>query len=134
MYCVETLPRHMVPTLWRTVAELPRTASGKLDRGRLVGILEEQDGRQDQDSLHQMGEGASLRATLAALLARHVGVDSIEHRANFFDLGANSMSLTLFRKDIERYLKIDVPLVDLFDYGSIDALASHLSSRVEMQP
>ena len=35
-HLVSTLPRHLVPERIRLVAELPRTASGKTDRNRLL--------------------------------------------------------------------------------------------------
>jgi hypothetical protein len=50
-------------------------------------------------------------------------------RHNFFDLGGHSLLLVRLHARIQEELGAELPLVDLFNYPNIEALARHLDSR-----
>ena len=55
-----------------------------------------------------------------------VGLDD-----NFFDLGGDSLLLIAVHSNLEKELQIEIPVMDLFEFTTIRALAAHLS---KLQP
>jgi acyl carrier protein len=45
---------------------------------------------------------------------------------NFFDLGGDSLKLLRVHAELEKYLGNELNVVDLFQYSTVEALASHL--------
>jgi acyl carrier protein len=46
---------------------------------------------------------------------------------NFFDLGAHSLTIAEVQSRLQEALRREVPLLDLFQFTTVAALASHLS-------
>jgi amino acid adenylation domain-containing protein len=130
----ESLPGHMVPAALTGVAALPRTASGKVDRD----ALPEPAGQAGGSAGAAAGGPASrfvppvtaLERTLAAIWQELLGRDRVGSDDNFFDLGGHSLLLVRMQARVQQALGSEVPLVDLFNYPSIGALAAHLSAGV----
>ncbi len=82
-YLLERLPRHMVPTLWSTLAALPLTANGKVDHRALPS-----------PDAPTAGDGAPRNAVeerLAAVWAEVLGLPRVGVHDNFFRLGGDSI-------------------------------------------
>jgi amino acid adenylation domain-containing protein len=129
VHCATRLPRFMVPSCWQFLISLPRTENGKMDKKQLVASLESLE-EPETPTGHSPVADTSLCGALASLFAARIGVSSVNTASNFFDLGANSLSLTLFRQDLRDQLGIEVELVDLFDFSSIDELSTHIHARL----
>jgi amino acid adenylation domain-containing protein/non-ribosomal peptide synthase protein (TIGR01720 family) len=82
------LPDHAVPARFVPVAAVPRTSSGKLDRGALP----------DPGAFDDSAEAAHVaprnhrEATLARIWAEVLGVDRVGVTSNFFELGGDSLT------------------------------------------
>ena len=68
-----------------------------------------------------------LEGIIAELWQDALGVDVVGLQVNFFDLGANSLSVAEVATSLRQRLKRDIPLTDFFAYPTIAALAAHLS-------
>jgi hypothetical protein len=83
-YLRSRLPGYMVPGTYVWLGEIPLTTHGKMDRDRLpapemAGEVEYVEPRN------------GLEAKLAEMWGELLGVEEISVRANFFDLGGNSL-------------------------------------------
>jgi amino acid adenylation domain-containing protein len=128
----ESLPGHMVPAALIGVAALPRTASGKVDREALPepdGQAGGLDGAAPGGPASRfMPPATALERTLAAIWQELLGRDRVGSDDNFFDLGGHSLLLVRMQARVQQALGREVPLVDLFNYPSVGALAAHLSA------
>jgi len=72
----------------------------------------------------QADEG--LTQQICALLSQITGGNEVSPTRNFFEAGATSLHLIRLRQQLQQKLKIDFPLVTLFDAATPQALAARL--------
>jgi len=122
-----SLPDHLVPARYRFVAELPRTASGKLDRGRLA----------ETPALVEEGEAPAaappdeLEELLAALAADVLRVERVRPEDDFFARGGQSLSAMQLVARIREALGVGLLLNDLFEAPVLRDLARAVRARRE---
>ncbi|BCL16584.1 non-ribosomal peptide synthetase [Micromonospora sagamiensis] len=120
----EALPAHLVPGIVVPVDELPRTASGKLDRGALP----------DPYAATPPSDATGGRTTrrtdaeevLAALFAELLGVPAVGADDSFFDLGGHSLSATRLLGRARTLLDVHLSVRDLFRHPTVSALAARI--------
>jgi acyl carrier protein len=114
----------MVPAAFVFLDAFPLTINGKLDRAALPAP--------GSDRAHLAAAFAAPQNEMESLLARLwksalrrdlVGIDD-----NFFDIGGDSILLTALHRDLERELRRDIPITDLFQFPTIRKLAAHLGA------
>ncbi|MEU1756803.1 amino acid adenylation domain-containing protein [Micromonospora matsumotoense] len=118
------LPAYVRVDRFRWLAELPRTASGKLDRRRATTApgRELPPGRAAPAVV-----GSALEARLAGLFAEVVGAP-IAPEQRFFDAGAGSLDLMRFHlRGVAEGLPLTIP--DLFEHVTIRRLARFLTAQ-----
>jgi amino acid adenylation domain-containing protein len=115
-------PAYMVPSAFVVRHELPRNASGKLDRRALVLDSERRE-HAHQKYVAPISEAERLCVTAwqEVLDVERIGVDD-----NFFDLGGDSLLLTQARVRLRTFFHRDIPIVELFRYPTVGALARYL--------
>jgi len=115
------LPAYMVPGAYVVLPELPLTRNGKLDRRALPAPTP------------ASGDATAPPATaderrLAEIWRQVLALETVGVHDNFFDLGGHSLLLS----EVHRRLVDDtgraVPLVKLYEYPTISALAGYLTS------
>jgi acyl-CoA synthetase (AMP-forming)/AMP-acid ligase II/acyl carrier protein len=124
---------HVIP-----VRNLPKTTSGKLQRGKLAQAYV--DGEFDT-VLAELGalavrttgaasdDGSGLQTTIRQICAsvitdREIGLDD-----DFFDLGVSSLALAQIHERIDEQFPGQLDVEDLFSKSTILAVASHLKER-----
>ncbi len=117
------LPEHMVPSALAFLDELPLTANGKVDRGRLTEVAVD-----EVEAVH-VPPANELEATLAALWCEALGLPEISVDANFFDLGANSLLAGKVFRQLCRQLGTSFPLITIFRKPTVRSLAEHLGQE-----
>ncbi|MEV7027109.1 acyl carrier protein, partial [Kitasatospora sp. NPDC093558] len=70
-------------------------------------------------------------ARIAELWRRLLGVERVGREENFFDLGGHSLMMVRLHTLLRDELGHDVPVVDLFRYPTVAALAAHLSGPAQ---
>jgi amino acid adenylation domain-containing protein len=113
----ERLPAYMVPSAIMPVAELPRGATGKLDRGSLPAPVVATTATPPRSAL----EAVAVAAFAEALDLDSVGVDD-----DFFDLGGHSLVATRLVAMLEEALGVTVPVRALFTHHTPGELAAWL--------
>ncbi|HBL30253.1 MAG TPA: non-ribosomal peptide synthetase, partial [Acidobacteria bacterium] len=115
------LPAYMVPAAFVALAELPVTANGKLDRGRLPDPAEsaEESYTAPADAVEEL-----LAGLFAGLLDRErVGTED-----SFFTLGGHSLLATQLLSRIRERLGAELRLADLFAGPTVADLARAVRS------
>jgi amino acid adenylation domain-containing protein len=117
------LPELMVPATFVMLADLPRTPSGKVDRHALPQPGHE---RPLLDVEFEPPRGHE-EETIAQIWARLLDIDQVGAHDNFFDLGGTSLLAVQSVLDLREALGRDVPVIKLFQYPNVRALAGSLA-------
>jgi acyl carrier protein len=124
-YLKERLPDYMVPSFFMTLAELPLTANGKIDRRQLLELAREVSPQQDANEY--VAPRTATEEVLADLWTEVLGVERIGINDNFFVLGGHSLLATQLLSRVEKIFNVDLPLRRVFEtptvLGLVDALA-----------
>jgi amino acid adenylation domain-containing protein len=123
------LPDYMVPSAFVFLPALPLTDNGKIDRKALLRLpapsiasAADQPAGEATKRLNNEIEGIVAAAWQDAL-----GVPSVGMNDNFFDLGAHSLTVAEVQAKLQETLGRQIPLVDLFQFSTVSALARHLA-------
>jgi amino acid adenylation domain-containing protein len=119
----QKLPEYMIPSAIGFLDAMPLTPNGKTDRKALPDA--------NFYSIEESAKGGHANTELERIIAElwqdALGVEVVGLQVNFFDLGANSLSVAEVATSLRRRLKRDIPLTDFFAYPTIATLAVHLS-------
>jgi amino acid adenylation domain-containing protein len=117
------LPGYMVPASFVLLDSLPLSPNGKVDRKALPEVR----GAEPEATVDQAAPRSDLELAIAAIWRDVLKVGAVGLHDNFFDLGGNSVHVIQIHRKIREVLRRDVPLVELFSFPTISALATQLS-------
>ncbi|AKH85663.1 CDA peptide synthetase I [Streptomyces sp. CNQ-509] len=118
----DKLPAYMVPSAFVFLDALPRTPSGKTDRGALPAP---EPGRARAATAYAAPRDAEEKA-LCALFAQVLNLSEVGIDDNFFDLGGHSLLATRLVAKIRGVLGVEVPVRGLFERPTVARLAEVL--------
>jgi acyl-coenzyme A synthetase/AMP-(fatty) acid ligase/acyl carrier protein len=124
-YLADKLPFYMIPTYFVPIEKIPLTPNGKVDR-KALDVFD----RQVQMHEEFIAPATQLERSIAAAWEKVLGLEEIGVNHNFFDIGGNSMNLIRVSNSLKEELGVDVPVLSLFRFTTIKALAGHIK---EMQ-
>jgi amino acid adenylation domain-containing protein len=119
------LPDYMVPSAFVFLPSLPLTDNGKIDRNALLKLPP--PNLFDQDPQNAAEAGTEFEQIIARAWREALGIPSVGFTDNFFDLGAHSLTLAEVQARLQHDLGREIPLVDLFEFSTVAALAAHLA-------
>jgi amino acid adenylation domain-containing protein len=119
------LPEYMVPAAYVWMEAWPLTPNGKLDRKALPAP------EPGSGETSYVAPRRPLEAALAEIWAEVLGRARVGVKENFFDLGGHSLLLVEVQARLRQTLDRKVPVVDLFRFPTVAALAEHLGAEVE---
>ncbi|HSK80082.1 MAG TPA: amino acid adenylation domain-containing protein, partial [Thermoanaerobaculia bacterium] len=117
------LPEPMIPAAFVVLPSLPLNASGKVDRQVLAKTAPE-----PESSGAFEAPRTGTEALLAGLWAEVLGVPRVGIRDGFFDLGGHSLLATRLVSRIRQVFGVDLPLRDLFETPTVEALAHRVEA------
>ncbi|MEO3928559.1 amino acid adenylation domain-containing protein [Micromonosporaceae bacterium B7E4] len=118
----ERLPEHLVPSVLVALPDLPRTASGKVDRR----ALPEPSGARPDLGEAFVAPQSAVQRRLTGIWTAVLGVGQVGIHDNFFDLGGTSVSLIRVHELVVDAFDVELPVVALFQHPTIHALATRL--------
>jgi NAD(P)-dependent dehydrogenase (short-subunit alcohol dehydrogenase family)/aryl carrier-like protein len=104
----------------RPVTAIPRTSGDEVDLAQLLGV--ERPG--GPDSAPPSNE---LERLISTVWKEVLGLETIGVNENFFDLGADSVTMSRMQLEIQKAVEADVVLATLYEYPTIHLLAAHFS-------
>ncbi|MEU6476623.1 amino acid adenylation domain-containing protein [Streptomyces sp. NPDC047017] len=119
----ERLPGYMIPERVRLLERMPLTANGKVDRGALAALLDEEPAPADEAP---QGEQESA---LAALFAELLGTDRVGRTESFFALGGDSLTATRATERLWHTTGVRLTLREFFSAPTVEALARLIEHR-----
>lgn len=119
------LPEYMIPAQFVFLKRLPLTPNGKIDRNALPAPTSPSDGEIAPSSADRPGN--EMERLIAEVVAQALGVNHVRVDANIFDLGATSLMMPEIQMELQRALGREVPLLDLFEFHTVQTLAAHLA-------
>jgi acyl carrier protein len=120
-----SLPKYMVPSAFVALEALPLTPNGKLDRRALPAP------ERVLDEASYVAPRRPLEAVLAEIWAEVLGCARVGVKENFFDLGGHSLLLVKVQARLREALDRKIPIVELFRFPTVAALAEHLGGEGE---
>ncbi|CRK57275.1 putative non-ribosomal peptide synthetase [Alloactinosynnema sp. L-07] len=123
----ELLPEYMIPALWVPLAELPLTASKKVDRKALPDPVRT-DAERDYVAPRDPGEEA-----VAGIWADVLGVERVGVHDNFFELGGHSLLATRVLARLRQTFAVDLALRTLFEATTVAELAGAVTDAIEAE-
>ncbi|GAF07319.1 long-chain-fatty-acid-CoA ligase [Paenibacillus pini JCM 16418] len=123
------LPDYMVPAHIIRVDRMPLTPSGKIDRKELA----DWPVTVQQSETQSMPESRVEQAVLA-IWEDVLQVGGMGNRDGFFDVGGDSLLAVAVAERIRKELACEFTAMDLFEYPTIQAIASYIAAQQHDDP
>lgn len=117
------LAAYKVPSLIRSVAALPKGASGKVKRNALAELIATP---RDDDEAHL--PRSALETQLADIWASLLELSQVGVEQDVFALGADSLAVTQMRSRLRERYNVDFSFEDIFDCATVAALAARIET------
>jgi hypothetical protein len=123
------LATHARPRHWFTVAEFPLDRNGKVDLQALGGRA--WTPTPEPSTSRSAPELSELEDLITCAWTEALGTDDFGPDEAFFDVGGDSLSIAVARRLIQQRLPgREIPLTDMYQFPTVQALAAHLHSTL----
>ena len=122
LFLQQQLPEHMVPAIVIGLDALPMTGTGKVDRQALPLPA----GDDWLDPTRFAAPQSDMERLIVAVWGELLQLERVGIHDNFFDLGGHSLLLVQVHSRLEALLGRTLPMVDMFRFPTVEALAAHL--------
>jgi amino acid adenylation domain-containing protein len=122
----QQLPDHFMPAAIVSLATIPLTPNGKIDRQALP--IPDLADLQFQTSF--VAPITPTETTLAKIWTEVLRIDRVGVNDNFFELGGHSLLATQVIARARREFAIDIPLQSIFEQSTIAGLASRIDTSL----
>ncbi|MGB0521648.1 MAG: amino acid adenylation domain-containing protein [Flammeovirgaceae bacterium] len=128
-YLSNKLPSYMIPALFVTLEQLPRTPNGKIDKKALPDPNFNELTKENYEAPRNETE-----ETLADIWHKLLAIEKVGIWDDFFQIGGHSLLVTQLVAMIERELDVHISLQDVFEQPCIAQLSTLIAAvRVDDQ-
>ncbi|HEX5890086.1 MAG TPA: amino acid adenylation domain-containing protein, partial [Pyrinomonadaceae bacterium] len=128
-YLADSLPAHMIPSVFVALETFPLTPGGKVDRRALPPPSTMGNGT----GSNYAAPRTAVEEVLAGIWREVLAVERVGIHDNFLDLGGHSMLAMRCVSAMRRLFRVDIPLRVLFETANLEELA-HTLKTYEDQP
>lgn len=118
------LPEFMIPAHILSLAHLPMTPNGKIDRNRLPELEPVGSTSGGQAYVAPVG---GLEERIAEIWCDVLKLSRVGTRDNFFDLGGHSLLAVQLHRRLRTELQRELPIIDIFRFPTVQSLSAHLA-------
>lgn len=123
-YLKDHLVPYMIPARSEIFVKFPLTNNAKVDRKRIAQILENDVPLKFADENYEGREG-----DVAKIWKELLSVEHVDRKANFFEIGGDSLLATRFLEKIRTQFGVEITLREIFENAELDKLAKILDER-----
>jgi amino acid adenylation domain-containing protein len=127
-YAAERLPAGFVPAAFVGVPSVPLNANGKVDYAALPW-----PGQADEAPPSVAPRTEAERA-VAEVCGRVLRLESIGAHDDFFQLGADSLAVTVLAFELQAAFGVEVPVYEIYDHPTVAGIAEFLAAAEEVPP
>jgi acyl carrier protein len=120
------LPEFMVPSNFVTLAALPQTPNGKIDRKALPAP---DIAQAPVAEAVFVAPTSDLEETIANIWKDVLKLAQVGTRDNFFDLGGHSLLAVQTHRRLKETLQRDLSITDIFRFPTIQSLSAYLGQE-----
>ncbi|HKV38141.1 MAG TPA: amino acid adenylation domain-containing protein, partial [Blastocatellia bacterium] len=124
-FMAQRLPEYMVPSSYVKLAELPRTAAGKVDRRRLA-----EEDRQEEKECEGDRSRTPTQEMLAEIWCEVLALDKVGVDESFFDLGGHSLLATMVMSRVLESFHVQLPVKRLFETPTVSGLSKDIEEAI----
>ncbi len=121
------LPGYMAPSIFVVVNEFPLTNNGKIDLRKLPKTNE----ALPQNNFMVLPSN-ELEKKIHTLWCELLNISEVSVNVNFFEIGGNSLLAVRLQARIRDDIGIDIPVIEIFTYTTISALAGAITSHANL--
>nr|WP_062333252.1 non-ribosomal peptide synthetase [Herbidospora sakaeratensis] len=126
-HCARFLPPYLIPADVVTVERFPLTPNGKVDRAALRVLV-------PSAPIEGRAPATEAEHAVARAFADELGRAPIPATADFFALGGHSLSAVRVTGRLAAEWGADLPVADLFEARTVEALAARLEKAGGLRP
>ena len=120
------LPSHMIPARIISLADLPRTPNGKIDRNQLPEIDAKHVRASDMKSDATLTRMSETELIVAKIWSELLEQPIEHHDANFFEWGGHSLLAARMIARIREEFRMEIPLRGIFNNPDLPSFAAYL--------
>jgi amino acid adenylation domain-containing protein len=125
-FLADRLPEPMVPAAFVPLPALPLTGSGKVDRR----ALPLPGGERPRLEREYVPPASDVEEALVEIWAESLRIERVGVQDNFFELGGHSLLATQVITRIRERLRVDIPLIALFQMPTVEQLAVLVEEKI----
>lgn len=125
-YLTPVLADYMIPSMFILLDVLPVSLNGKVDRR----ALPDPDDRRPELDTPFVAPRTEVERVVARIVSECTGIESVGCNDNFFDLGADSLTLGRVASRLGVAFQRDIPILILYESASVARVARWLDSAV----
>ena len=120
------LPDYMIPNFIYSISEFPLTNTGKVDRKSLLKHTQ----KTKENNIKIANSLTEKKVSI--IIAKVLGLNEVDTRISFFDLGGDSLGLVFVLAEIEVEFEVNISMSEFATLGNIVQISEFLDSNNEV--
>lgn len=124
----QNVPTYMRPENFYYFSEFPLNENGKVDRKKILSIIEQQYIDVQDESLFTEAEHK-----LAGIWKKILGIHSVAKESSFFEAGGDSLAATKLMTELKKQYDTEISLTDIFENPYLEQMALMMEKKISEQ-